>query len=694
MNTATNQTGSVDANGNTLSSYNGNQEYSLSYDPENRVAGVANINGNPFTLDYAYDAQNRRTFIWNGSEDSLNNPINYTVNVYTPSGQKLAAYTLSPSLNTCGLSLCMEVALASSDQYFGGRRVAVIDQLGSAGNSSTSGGTYFPWGEPKGSTNPQNTWSFATYWQDSTTGLNYANNRYHSNAYGRFMTPDPCTAGGAQSGSVNNPGDPGSWNRYAYTRGDPVNRADPGGTCDLGISFWGSGDGWFAYTYCDASLGPDFNASAYAECLAMPGCYTPLPGGGDPAAAHINVQTASGTTQDQQQALDNGIDSAWAHILSNPQCASFLTGNKGGSIVDAWTQLATILSNTTYTFSSGLPSNTAATTTEGGNQVTIRPKTSAKTARPSRPCFLTLSLTAVRSYLNSSIESANNRYYSSSFGRFMTPDPYQASGGPSDPQSWNTYAYALGDPVNGNDPEGLDSCGNLNITSGTYAGQTVSQVMTGTSGNDDLAQLLWHEGGTLYSSDLTSQSAISAYVQDLTGIGTAVLNQLDVDDGKLSVYQNGTAVCPLGQCLDRNLQQVIYAIATKPSGRGGKGRMTHIFNTNGNLVDGSGLLNSILNTDTESRPLITDEDGLPINQGCEGVLASIVVAGGLLDGSISRLKPNGLTLLFWNHAPANSTTTFPGSVGYTGRRDSRAQGHTFWGLSSTPSVRQPPGNSQ
>jgi hypothetical protein len=391
------------------------------------------------------------------------------------------------------------------------------------------------------------------------------------------MTPDPCTAGGAQSGSVNNPGDPGSWNRYAYTRGDPVNRADPGGTCDLGISFWGSGDGWFAYTYCDASLGPDFNASAYAECLAMPGCYTPLPGGGDPAAAHINVQTASGTTQDQQQALDNGIDSAWAHILSNPQCASFLAGNKGGSIVDAWTQLATILSNTTYTFSSGLPSNTAATTTEGGNQVTI---------------------------------------------------------------------------------------------------------------------LLWHEGETLYSSDLTSQSAISAYVQDLTGIGTAVLNQLDVDDGKLSVYQNGTAVCPLGQCLDRNLQQVIYAIATKPSGRGGKGRMTHIFNTNGNLVDGSGLLNSILNTDTESGRLITDEDGLPINQGCEGVLASIVVAGGLLDGSISRLKPNGLTLLFRNHAPANSTTTFPGSVGYTGWRDSRAQGHTFWGLSSTPSVRQPPGNSQ
>ena len=30
----------------------------------------------------------------------------------------------------------------------------------------------------------------------------------------------------------------------------------------------------------------------------------------------------------------------------------------------------------------------------------------------------------------------------------MTPDPYAASGGPSDPGSWNRYAYTRGDPVN------------------------------------------------------------------------------------------------------------------------------------------------------------------------------------------------------------------------------------------------------
>jgi hypothetical protein len=43
--------------------------------------------------------------------------------------------------------------------------------------------------------------------------------------------------------------------------------------------------------------------------------------------------------------------------------------------------------------------------------------------------------------------------------RFNTPDPYKASGGPSDPSSWNRYSYTRGDPVNRLDPQGLDDCG-------------------------------------------------------------------------------------------------------------------------------------------------------------------------------------------------------------------------------------------
>jgi RHS repeat-associated protein len=50
---------------------------------------------------------------------------------------------------------------------------------------------------------------------------------------------------------------------------------------------------------------------------------------------------------------------------------------------------------------------------------------------------------------------ADQRYYASTYGRFNSPDPYQASGGPSSPASWNRYSYVGGDPINRYDPRGL-----------------------------------------------------------------------------------------------------------------------------------------------------------------------------------------------------------------------------------------------
>ena len=53
------------------------------------------------------------------------------------------------------------------------------------------------------------------------------------------------------------------------------------------------------------------------------------------------------------------------------------------------------------------------------------------------------------------LDYADQRYHQVGMGRFMTADPYMASGGPNDPGSWNRYAYAEGDPANNSDPHGL-----------------------------------------------------------------------------------------------------------------------------------------------------------------------------------------------------------------------------------------------
>ncbi len=49
------------------------------------------------------------------------------------------------------------------------------------------------------------------------------------------------------------------------------------------------------------------------------------------------------------------------------------------------------------------------------------------------------------------------RYYASSMGRFMSPDPMMASAHASDPQTWNRYAYVLNNPLRMVDPDGLEA---------------------------------------------------------------------------------------------------------------------------------------------------------------------------------------------------------------------------------------------
>jgi len=60
--------------------------------------------------------------------------------------------------------------------------------------------------------------------RDLYRNTNYADQRFYASTYGRFLTPDRKGGKGR---------DPGTLNKYSYTRGDPVNRNDPRGLCDV-----------------------------------------------------------------------------------------------------------------------------------------------------------------------------------------------------------------------------------------------------------------------------------------------------------------------------------------------------------------------------------------------------------------------------------------------------------------------------
>jgi len=55
------------------------------------------------------------------------------------------------------------------------------------------------------------------------------------------------------------------------------------------------------------------------------------------------------------------------------------------------------------------------------------------------------------------------RYYGSALGRFMSPDPANAGADPTDPQSWNAYAYVRNNPLALVDPMGMCHIGADNV---------------------------------------------------------------------------------------------------------------------------------------------------------------------------------------------------------------------------------------
>jgi RHS repeat-associated protein len=242
---------------------------SATYDSSNHlVGGVYDGNGNQDLFMTVYDVENRMVG-WQGAEfrydhrgkrvlKRINETLEYTV--YGFGGQKLVTQTCALDGTGC---------TSGNHVYFGGKLVKsrgvvlATDRLGSVrANGNGERFQYYPYGEERGvvSSGFDGREKWGTYTRD-TAYYDYADQREYAVGSGKFMTPDPYMA----SGGV---GDPGSWNRYAYVQGDPVNRFDPSGLLqadpnDTGISgyyfSWGLFTGYGPegpYTYIGQTLVP------------------------------------------------------------------------------------------------------------------------------------------------------------------------------------------------------------------------------------------------------------------------------------------------------------------------------------------------------------------------------------------------------------------------------------------------------
>ena len=215
VNAATNQVTNAyyDTNGNMTSGVGG----SFGYDEANRMVSATETGGGKELYGFAPD--NKRVY-----RASYANTGGWTeeVTLYGARGEKLGVCQIGVVSGSSQLSLTP----IGTSVWFAGKLIwemkngsggsVLQDRLG----TNRAGGAHLlPYGDETTATANDQT-KFATYNRDSYTTLDYADQRFYASTYGRFNTAD--MAGAAAS-------NPGSWNRYSYTQGDPVNGYDPHG---------------------------------------------------------------------------------------------------------------------------------------------------------------------------------------------------------------------------------------------------------------------------------------------------------------------------------------------------------------------------------------------------------------------------------------------------------------------------------
>jgi RHS repeat-associated protein len=282
---ANNHAGGEDYNGNPGSIYlpADSASYAATYDVENRLVATGGA-----TIFYGYAPGNKRVWkgTWTGGAGSWTRGTD-EITFWSVRGQKLAAYALTTISGTSSMPQFYATQTVAN-YYFGGKLIkngsgwVYSDRLG-------SNGKFYPYGIERPSATTNGTEKFTGYFRDAETGNDYADQRYMSPGTGRFITPDRMTG---------TPNDPGSWNKYAYTGGDPINRIDTHGS-----------------EYCD----PESPQDCYCQIYGTPGgvngydpncdpnyCPSGVCGGGAPGSPG-----QSGPSCQQQVVEDVIIDRAW-----------------------------------------------------------------------------------------------------------------------------------------------------------------------------------------------------------------------------------------------------------------------------------------------------------------------------------------------------------------------------------------------
>jgi RHS repeat-associated protein len=241
-----------------------NRPDGMCFDASGNLLAETNATCPPAAPMYSYDATNRLT-AYQGSSSAAyvyddkgqrvkkclpncTSPTSSTVYIYS-AGKDISEYDNgvtpgSPSREyVFSGGQRLTTLTSSTTTYHHADHLSVRLNTDSNGNKIGEQGHY-PYGEAWYTANTTTKFIFTSYERDSESGNDYAMARYYHVRFGRFCSPDPI---------LGSPGDPQSWNRYAYVRDNPINTIDPRGLSWLS-SFFRLLIDWFVGSFGSPNL--------------------------------------------------------------------------------------------------------------------------------------------------------------------------------------------------------------------------------------------------------------------------------------------------------------------------------------------------------------------------------------------------------------------------------------------------------
>jgi RHS repeat-associated protein len=151
---------------------------------------------------------------------------------------------------------------------------------------------------------------------------------------------------------------------------------------------------------------------------------------------------------------------------------------------------------------------------------------------------------------------AQQRYYASTTGRFLTPDPYDGSINPAVPGSWNKYTYVGSDPISFSDPSGLIKCGDLPVAS--EGGARLRDLVSGKDERALLTRVVFAEAGSvntvlvglsrflggIFGYGLAAYAAAALQTEQIL-VAQAPVNRWDIVHGYLRVADPSGMIIPM-----------------------------------------------------------------------------------------------------------------------------------------------------